>query len=118
MGPRSEERGNINGAIESVRAAKASMGPRSEERGNSDYRGANLQAGAASMGPRSEERGNGTDLNLVSRKFDLASMGPRSEERGNVDHRDDMPVGMYRFNGAALGRTRKRPSARSTHSMY
>ena len=85
----------------------ASMGPRSEERGNSTGLFARLMIDLASMGPRSEERGNFPN-NPSGIDFMAASMGPRSEERGNFDSCQFLMRDFSRFNGAALGRTRKR----------
>ena len=108
MGPRSEDRGNVEDQRAADERIPASMGPRSEDRGN-DISGPKAKAKReASMGPRSEDRGNkdfrtdlspastlqwGRDLKIAEIQAEVpgaagphhASMGPRSEDRGNPD---------------------------------
>ncbi|SRR5579883_2787826 len=60
------------------------MGPRSDERGNINIRRHTRNAALASMGPRSDERGNHPKSKHFTPMEAKASMGPRSDERGNT----------------------------------
>src|SRR5579884_3876848 len=108
MGPRSNDRGNMDRKFEDVKRLVASMGPRSNDRGNKPLHH-HIHAGvSASMGPRSNDRGNsasgrrrtvtgdmlqwGRDQMIAeiriffgpTRLRKSASMGPRSNDRGNA----------------------------------
>src|SRR5579883_2728983 len=83
MGPRSNDRGNVQPYRPGDVHGTASMGPRSNDRGNGGPLGSPDGPGRASMGPRSNDRGNGT-VSYKAIEIWKASMGPRSNDRGNT----------------------------------
>ncbi len=102
MGPRSDERGNIQHQRDCLRMHKyASMGPRSDERGNFAAGNQWLGRTLASMGPRSDERGNAS-WHAAKAVTEMASMGPRSDERGNAP----LPELLHAAGGLQWGRAR------------
>src|SRR5579885_1023229 len=102
MGPRSDERGNIQHQRDCLRMHKyASMGPRSDERGNASWHAAKAVTEMASMGPRSDERGNAPLPELLHAAGGL--QWGRARMSAEMDTSGPVRGGRWSFNGAALG---------------
>src|SRR5258707_1008606 len=104
MGPRSIDRGTWRKQRENENALRASMGPRSIDRGTKSQQNPDDGDSGASRGPRSIDRGTGRCGVEPAAETELQWGRDRSiEELCNVEFD---PRFTYRFNGAAIDRSR------------